>query len=120
MCQHLQAAEELLKLRVGDLPGVGWAMQKKLEEKLGITSVADVRASRRDVLQRELGAKSGSMVSHPQALQLGPPSRRSRQLANLLPYPSSDQPDVAVRDVECDFYGAGLGICARAGQSCCG
>ena len=97
MCQHLQADEELLKLRVGDLPGVGWAMQKKLEEKLGITSVADVRTSRRDVLQRELGAKSGSMVSHPQALHLGLPSIRFHQLANLFPFPPSDQRDVAVR-----------------------
>ena len=58
----LQADEELLKLNVGDLPGVGWQMQKKLE-KLGLPSVADVRNSRRELLQRELGAKSGSMAS---------------------------------------------------------
>ena len=47
---------------MGDLPGVGWQMQKKLE-KLGLPSVADVRNSRRELLQRELGAKSGSMAS---------------------------------------------------------
>ena len=29
---------------------------------LGITTVADVRASRREALQRELGAKTGSLV----------------------------------------------------------
>ena len=60
----LQADEELLKLSVGDLPGVGWQMQKKLE-KLGLSAVADVRNSRREVLQRELGAKSGSMARPP-------------------------------------------------------
>ena len=58
----MQADEELLKLNVGDLPGVGWQMQKKLE-KLDLPSVADVRNSRRELLQRELGAKSGSMAS---------------------------------------------------------
>lgn len=60
----LQADEELLKLTVGDLPGVGWQMQKKLE-KLGLPTVADIRNSRRELLQRELGAKSGSMASCP-------------------------------------------------------
>ena len=60
----LQADEELLKLNMGDLPGVGWQMQKKLE-KLGLPTVADIRNSRRELLQRELGAKSGSMASRP-------------------------------------------------------
>lgn len=57
----MQADEELLKLGLSDLPGVGWAMTGKLE-KLGLTSVADVRNSRRELLQRELGAKSGTMA----------------------------------------------------------
>ena len=59
----MQADEELLKLSVGDLPGVGWQTQKKLEA-LSLSTVADVRNSRRDVLQRELGAKTGTMASH--------------------------------------------------------
>ena len=57
----LQADEELLKLSLDDLPGVGYTMAGKLRN-LGLTSVADVRNSRRDMLQQELGAKSGSMV----------------------------------------------------------
>ena len=56
-----QADEELLKLEAGDLPGVGWSMCKQLAA-LGIATVADVRASRREVLQRELGAKTGTLV----------------------------------------------------------
>ena len=57
----LQADEELLKLSLDDLPGVGYTMAGKLRN-LGLTSVADVRNSRKDMLQQELGAKSGSMV----------------------------------------------------------
>ena len=58
----LQADEELLKLSLDDLPGVGYTMAGKLRN-LGLTSVADVRNSRKDMLQQEVGAKSGSMVS---------------------------------------------------------
>ena len=58
----LQADEELLKLSLDDLPGVGYMMAGKLRN-LGLTSVADVRNSRKDMLQQELGAKSGSMVN---------------------------------------------------------
>ena len=109
MCWPLQADEELLKLRVGDLPGVGWAMQKKLEEKLGITSVADVRTSRRDVLQRELGAKSGSMVSHPQAPLPWAAFQQVPSAGQFIPCPSSDQPDVAVSGVDCDLLSCRCG-----------
>ncbi len=56
-----QADEQLLKLEVGELPGVGWSMCDKLKG-LGITTVADVRNTRRDVLQREMGAKTGLLV----------------------------------------------------------
>lgn len=58
----MQADEQLLKLEVGELPGVGWSMCEKLKG-LGITSVADVRNTRRDVLQREMGTKTGLLVS---------------------------------------------------------
>ncbi len=40
---------------------MGWSLSKQLAN-LGITTVADVRASRRDLLQRELGARTGSLV----------------------------------------------------------
>ena len=40
---------------------MGYTMAGKLRN-LGLTSVADVRNSRKDMLQQELGAKSGSMV----------------------------------------------------------
>ena len=64
-----QADEELLKLEAGDLPGVGWSLSKQLAG-LGIATVADVRASRRDLLQRELGAKTGSLVRLPNPQEL--------------------------------------------------
>lgn len=49
----------LLDLEVDELPGVGWNMCQKLKE-LGIASVRDVRASTKDVLQREIGNKTGA------------------------------------------------------------
>lgn len=49
----------LLDLEVDELPGVGWNMCHKLKE-LGIASVRHVRASSKDVLQRELGSKTGA------------------------------------------------------------
>lgn len=49
----------LLDLEVDELPGVGWNMCHKLKE-LGIASVSQVRASSKDVLQRELGSKTGA------------------------------------------------------------
>ena len=67
----LQADEELLKLSLDDLPGVGYTMAGKLRN-LGLTSVADVRNSRKDMLQQELGAKSGSMVTLTAALTHAP------------------------------------------------
>ena len=59
-----QVDEELLKLEVGDLPGVGYSLREKLAS-MGITRVADVRQFRRDVLQRELGTKTGNLVRKP-------------------------------------------------------
>jgi DNA repair protein REV1 len=58
----MQADEELLKLEVGELPGVGWSLCEKLKG-LGVNSVAEVRQTRRDILQRELGTKTGHLVS---------------------------------------------------------
>ena len=52
----------LLDLEVEELPGVGWNICQKLKE-LGIASVRDVRASTKDVLQREIGAKTGACFS---------------------------------------------------------
>jgi len=49
----------LLDLEVDELPGVGWNVCQKLKE-LGIASVRDVRASTKDVLQREIGNKTGA------------------------------------------------------------
>ena len=49
----------LLDLEVDELPGVGWNMSHKLKD-LGIASVRDVRSSSKDVLQRELGSKTGA------------------------------------------------------------
>ena len=57
----VQVDEELLKLEVSDLPGVGYSLCEKLAS-MGITRVADVRGFRRDVLQRELGTKTGNLV----------------------------------------------------------
>lgn len=56
-----QADVHLLRMAVGDLPGIGWATRAKLEG-LGICSVADVRARSCERLQRELGAKTGAQV----------------------------------------------------------
>ena len=52
----------LLDLEVDELPGVGWNLCHKLKE-LGIASVRDVRGSSKDVLQRELGRKTGGLLS---------------------------------------------------------
>ena len=49
----------LLDLEVDELPGVGWNICQKLKE-LGIASVRDVRASTKDMLQREIGNKTGA------------------------------------------------------------
>ena len=49
----------MLDLEVDELPGVGWNICQKLKE-LGIASVRDVRASTKDVLQREIGNKTGA------------------------------------------------------------
>ncbi|KAL0055598.1 hypothetical protein WJX82_002289 [Trebouxia sp. C0006] len=51
----------LLDLEVDELPGVGWNICQKLKE-VGIASVRDARASTKDVLQREIGNKTGSQV----------------------------------------------------------
>lgn len=48
-----------MDLEVDELPGVGWNICQKLKE-LGIASVRDVRASTKDVLQREIGNKTGA------------------------------------------------------------
>lgn len=60
----LQVDAYLLDLEVDELPGVGWNMCHKLKE-LGIASVRDVRASCKDVLQRELGSKTGAPTPCP-------------------------------------------------------
>jgi nucleotidyltransferase/DNA polymerase involved in DNA repair len=57
----LQVESHLSKLDVGSLPGVGWSTKHKLEG-MGIHSVTDLRLSRQDALQQELGAKNGAMV----------------------------------------------------------
>ncbi len=49
----------MLDLEVDELPGVGWNICQKLKE-LGIASVRDVRASTKDMLQREIGNKTGA------------------------------------------------------------
>ena len=49
----------MLDLEVDELPGVGWNICQKLKE-VGIPSVRDVRASTKDVLQREIGNKTGA------------------------------------------------------------
>ena len=54
----VQADQFLLSMAVDELPGVGWSMAQKLQE-LSIKTVADVRASRKERLQRELGNKTG-------------------------------------------------------------
>ena len=51
----------LLELSVGQLPGVGWKLEGRLED-LDIHSVRDVRSSGRDLLRRELGEKSGDVL----------------------------------------------------------
>ena len=51
----------LLDLEVDELPGVGWNMCHKLKD-LGIASVRHVRGSSKDVLQRELGSKTGAFT----------------------------------------------------------
>ncbi len=50
-----------MDLPVAQLPGVGWTLDKKLGE-LKIRTVADVRASGRAYLQRELGERSGEQL----------------------------------------------------------
>lgn len=50
-----------MDLPVAQLPGVGWTLDKKLGE-LKIKKVADVRASGRAYLQRELGDKTGEQL----------------------------------------------------------
>ena len=54
----LQVDAYLLDLEVDELPGVGWNMCHKLKD-LGIASVRHVRSSSKDVLQKELGSKTG-------------------------------------------------------------
>ncbi len=49
----------MLDLEVDELPGVGWNICQTLKE-LGIASVRDVRASTKDMLQREIGNKTGA------------------------------------------------------------
>jgi DNA repair protein REV1 len=50
-----------MDLAVQQLPGVGWTLEKKLAE-LKIQTVADVRASGKAYLQRELGDKTGEQL----------------------------------------------------------
>ena len=50
-----------MDLSVQQLPGVGWTLDKKLAE-LKIQTVADVCASGRAYLQRELGDKTGEQL----------------------------------------------------------
>ena len=52
----LQVDAVLLGLPVSSLPGVGWALQKRLTE-LKLDSVAQLRSAGRARLQRELGDK---------------------------------------------------------------
>lgn len=51
----------LLKLKVSDLPGVGWSTERRLKE-LGIESVEDLRARSKEYLQREFGTRSGTLL----------------------------------------------------------
>ena len=55
----LQVDAYLLDLEVDELPGVGWNMCHKLKD-LGIASVRHVRGSSKDMLQKELGSKTGA------------------------------------------------------------
>ena len=50
-----------MDLPVQQLPGVGWTQAKKLAE-LKIQTVADIRASGKPYLQRELGDKTGEQL----------------------------------------------------------
>ena len=52
----LQVDARLLGLPLGGLPGVGWALQKRLTE-LQLDSVSQLRSAGRARLQRELGDK---------------------------------------------------------------
>ena len=56
-----ECGRHLMDLPVSQLPGVGWTQDKKLGE-LKIQTVADVRASGRAYLQRELGDKTGDQL----------------------------------------------------------
>lgn len=53
-----QADATLLSLPVSSLPGVGWALQKRLTE-LKLDSVSQLRTAGRARLQRDLGDKVG-------------------------------------------------------------
>ncbi|KAK9805394.1 hypothetical protein WJX73_010812 [Symbiochloris irregularis] len=56
-----QVDAHLLALPVAELPGVGWALQRRLTE-LEIATAADVRKKTRGALQRELGDKTGQAL----------------------------------------------------------
>lgn len=57
----LQVDKHLLGLAVTSLPGVGWSTRQKLAG-MGIETVADLRLSSLDALQKELGAKTGLLL----------------------------------------------------------
>ena len=51
----------LAELDLSDLPGVGWATKRKLEER-GLRTVADLHASSKTILKTEIGVNAGALL----------------------------------------------------------